>query len=159
MPCFRRLRRASLALVLLGLPLSLAPRPLNAAEGEKSSAAKPESKPARPPKRPATGLVVGENRATPVERIKAAKGFQVELLYSVPSAEQGSWVNLCLDDKGRILASDQYGGLYRFAAPPAGQPLEPATIEKVPAEIRAINGMLWAFGALYVAVNDYEKKI
>ncbi|HUY93262.1 MAG TPA: c-type cytochrome [Pirellulales bacterium] len=147
----------------LVLALFLAPAPtsiIEAAETEKSSAdKKPEAKPTRRPKRPATGLVVGENRATPVERIKAAKGFQVELLYSVPSAEQGSWVNLCLDDKGRILASDQYGALYRFAAPPAGQPLEPATIEKVPAEIRAINGMVWAFGALYVAVNDYEKKI
>jgi hypothetical protein len=32
-------------------------------------------------------------------------------------------------------------------------------IEKVPAEIRAANGLLWAFGALYVAVNDYENKI
>lgn len=159
MPCFRRLHRASFALVLLALSLSPALRPLGAVGQEKASAPKAEAKPARPPKRPATGLVVGENRATPVERIKAAKGFQVELLYSVPSGEQGSWVNLCLDDKGRILASDQYGGLYRFAAPPAGQPLDPAAIEKAPAEIRAINGMLWAFGALYVAVNDYEKKI
>ena len=159
MPCFRRLHRASLALVMLALSLSPAVFSWNAVGQEKASAPKTEAKPARPQKRPATGLVVGENRATPVERIKAAKGFKVELLYSVPSAEQGSWVNLCLDDKGRILASDQYGGLYRFAAPPAGQPLDPATIEKVPAEIRAINGMLWAFGALYVAVNDYEKKI
>ncbi len=81
------------------------------------------------------------------------------MLYSVPSAEQGSWVNLCVDNKGRILASDQYGGLYRFPVPPPGKPLDPKSIEKVPAEIRAINGMVWAFDALYVAVNDYEKKI
>ena len=32
-------------------------------------------------------------------------------------------------------------------------------VEKVPAEIRAVNGMVWAFGALYVGVNDYEQKI
>ena len=39
-------------------------------------------------------LVAGpENRATPVSRIKAAKGFKVELLYSVPAEKQGSWVN------------------------------------------------------------------
>ncbi|MDQ3621147.1 MAG: c-type cytochrome [Verrucomicrobiota bacterium] len=101
----------------------------------------------------------GENKATPVERLKVAKGFAVELLYSVPAAEQGSWVNLCLDDKGRILVSDQYGPLYRFPPPPPGQPLDPAKIAKVPAEIRAVNGMVWAFGALYVAVNDYEDKI
>jgi len=107
----------------------------------------------------ATGLAIGENKATPLDRIKAAKDFRVELLYSVPATDQGSWVNLCVDDKGRIIASDQYGGLFRFAPPPAGQPLDPGKIEKVPADIRAVNGMLWAFGALYVAVNDYEKKI
>ncbi len=77
----------------------------------------------------------------------------------MPGGEQGSWVNLCLDDKGRILASDQYGGLFRFSAPPAGKALDPKNVEKLSVEIRAVNGMLWAFGALYVGVNDYENKI
>ncbi|HEX4129376.1 MAG TPA: c-type cytochrome [Pirellulales bacterium] len=107
----------------------------------------------------ATGIVAGDNRATPVERIKAPLGFRVELVYSVPMAEQGSWINLCTDPKGRILASDQYGGLYRFAPPAAGKTLEPSDIECVPAEIRAVNGMTWAFDALYVTVNDYEGKL
>lgn len=106
-----------------------------------------------------TGLAIGENKATPPGRIKAAKGFKVDLLYSVPIEQQGSWVALCLDGKGRFIVSDQYGGLYRFTAPPLGQPLDPASIERVPAEIRAANGLLWAFDALYVAVNDYERKI
>ena len=65
--------------------------------------------------RAAINRAIGENKATPPSRIKAAKDFQVELLYSVPGGEQGSWVNLCTDPKGRIIASDQYGGLYRFA--------------------------------------------
>ncbi len=107
----------------------------------------------------AVGPAIGENIATPVERIKAAKDFRVELLYSVPGGDQGSWVNLCNDDKGRIYASDQYGGLYRFTPPTAGQPLDPANVEKVPAEIRAVNGMLFQSGALYVGVNDYEQKL
>ena len=106
-----------------------------------------------------TGKAIGENKATPVSRIKAPAGFKVELLYSVPGAEQGSWVALCADDKGRIYASDQYGDLYRFPAPAAGQPLKAADIKKMPVNIRAINGMTWAFGALYAGVNDYEKKI
>lgn len=105
------------------------------------------------------GPAIGGNTATPIDRIKAAKDFQVELIYSVPGEEQGSWVNLCTDNKGRILVSDQFGGMYRITPPPAGQPLDPATVEKVPADIRAVNGMVWAFGALYVGVNDYEKKI
>ena len=98
-----------------------------------------------------------ENKATPPARIKVAKGFAVELLYSVPAADQGSWISLCTDEKGRIYAGDQYGAIYRFPAPAAGQPLDPAAIAKVPAPIKAANGMLWAFGALWVGVNDYEK--
>lgn len=110
--------------------------------------------------RPITvGPAIGENKATPVERIKAAKDFKVELLYSVPGVEEGSWVNLCADDKGRIYASDQFGGLYRFMPPAAGEPLKPANVEKVPVDIRAVNGMVFAFDALYVGVNDYEQKL
>lgn len=105
------------------------------------------------------GPAINENQATPVTRIKPAKDFQVELVHSVPAGEEGSWVNLCVDPKGRLIASDQYGGLFRFPAPPPGRPVDPKTIEKIPAQIRAANGLLWAFDALYVAVNDYENKI
>jgi len=99
---------------------------------------------------PNAGVAVNENKAT---------DFKVDLLHSVPAADQGSWVNLCTDGKGRIIASDQYGGLFRFAPPAPGQPLDPAKIEKVPAAIRAVNGLLWFNNGLYCAVNDYENKI
>ena len=99
------------------------------------------------------------NKATPIERIKVAKGFKAELLYSVPGDTQGSWVNLCTDNKGRLLVSDQFGGLYRITPPAAGETLSAADVQTVPADIRAVNGMVWAFDALYVGVNDYEKKI
>jgi putative heme-binding domain-containing protein len=134
-------------------------------EGKKKSVAAPKPKKAAPkPKAKAkkqakVGPAVGENTATPVSRIKAPKDFKVELLYSVPGAEMGSWVNLCSDEKGRIYASDQYGGLYSFMPPAADQELKAEDVKKVPVEIRAVNGMLFAFGALYVGVNDYEKKI
>ena len=109
--------------------------------------------------KPATGVAVNENKATPVDRIKVLKDFRVELLYSVPGDDQGSWVNLCLDNQGRILASDQYGGLFRFDAPALGKALDPKDVVKLPVEIRAVNGMVWAFNSLYVGVNDYENKI
>ncbi|RFC43104.1 MAG: Glucose/arabinose dehydrogenase, beta-propeller fold [Verrucomicrobia bacterium] len=112
------------------------------------------------PKRPAAvGPAIGANVATPVSNIKTLPDFKVELIYSVPGGEQGSWVNLTTDDAGRIYASDQYGRLYRFKAPAAGQALSRGDVEEVPAPIRGVNGMLFAFGALYVGVNDYEKKI
>lgn len=126
-----------------------AARQANEKRGEKAKA-----------KRPATvGPAIGENKATPLDRIKVAKGFRVELLYSVPGVEQGSWVNLCVDPRGRILVSDQYGGLYRVTPPAPGETVAATTVERVPAEIRAVNGMVWFNNALYVGVNDYEAKI
>lgn len=132
------------------------PQPPAAPTPAKGEANAKKQKPKRPD---AVGPAIGANVATPVTNIKTLPDFKVELLYSVPGGEQGSWVNLCTDDKGRIYASDQYGGLYRFSPPAPGQPLKPADVQKVPADIRAVNGMLFAFGALYLGVNDYEKKI
>jgi len=100
-----------------------------------------------------------DTQATPIESISIKEGFKVELLFTVPKDRMGSWVNLCLDGKNRIIASDQFGGLYRFKAPAPGQALREDDIEKVPAKIRAANGLLWAFDSLYVAVNDYVKKM
>ena len=100
-----------------------------------------------------------DTKATPIDSISVKEGFEVELLFTVPKERLGSWVNLCLDDKNRIIASDQFGGLYRFPAPTKGKTLKESDIEKVPAKIRAANGLLWAFNSLYVAVNDYEKKM
>ena len=120
---------------------------------------KPKNRPApRRRNRATVGPAIGGNKATPINRITAAKGFKVELLYSVPGVDQGSWVNLCTDNKGRLLVSDQFGGMYRITPPPAGSVVNRADVEKVPADIRAVNGMVWAFGALYVGVNDYERK-
>lgn len=124
-----------------------------------AQAPKPAKKDAKKAPAANAGQAINENKATPLERIKVLKDFKVELLHSVPIGEQGSWVNLCTDGKGRIIASDQYGGLFRFAPPAPGQPLDPAKIEKIPAAIRAANGLLWFNNGLYVAVNDYENKI
>lgn len=126
------------------------------ASAQTAKTKKPQPKPRRSA---VVGPAIGGNKATPIDRIKAAKGFQVELLYSVPGEDQGSWVNLCTDDKGRILVSNQFGNLYRITPPAAGMAVEQATVEKVPADVRGVNGMVWAFGALYVGVNDYEQKM
>ncbi len=95
------------------------------------------------------------NVAVPAARIKAPEGFKVELLYSVPRATQGSWVNMTVDPKGRLIVSDQYGKLYRVALPPVSahgeQKLE---IEPIDAPIGEAHGLLWAFDSLYVVVNE-----
>jgi putative heme-binding domain-containing protein len=93
-----------------------------------------------------------EPAATDPKTMKVAKGFRVELLYSVPKNEQGSWVSMCVDPKGRLIVSDQYGALYRVTPPPLGQS-EGTKVEKIPAAIGSAQGLLWAFDALYVVVN------
>ena len=41
-------------------------------------------------------------QATPVENLTLLPGFKAELLYSVPR-DQGSWVSMTFDPKGRII--------------------------------------------------------
>ncbi len=143
--------------VCLAAPNSSAQQTSPASRERKTEKKAPATKKQR--RKTTVGLAIGNNKATPIDRITVADGFHVELLYSVPSEDQGSWVNLCSDHRGRLLVSDQYGGLYRITPPPIGQAIEPENVERVPAEIRAVNGMVWAFNGLYVGVNDYERKI
>lgn len=77
---------------------------LSAAEQKKNNPIRPNPAELPPPADPAA--------------ISAPPGFKVEMLYSVPRMDQGSWVSLTTDPKGRILAADQYGGIYRITPPP-----------------------------------------
>ncbi len=86
--------------------------------------------------------------------VNAPPGFKVELLYSVPRDEQGSWVALTVDDKGRMLASDQYGGIFRFALPALSEGRIGA-IEKLDTQgLAGAHGLLYANGSLYAMVNE-----
>lgn len=87
---------------------------------------------------------------------KVAKGFKVERLYTVPKDTQGSWVNLTVDPKGRLITSDQYGKLYRVTPPPIGK-TEAPKIEPINVALGEAQGLLWAFDSLYVVVNRGEK--
>ena len=92
--------------------------------------------------------------ATPIELIKVKKDFKVELLYSVPKATQGSWVNMCVDPKGRLITSDQNGRLYRVTPPALGGSPDDTKVEMLPVELGGAHGLLWAFDSLYVMVCD-----
>lgn len=94
------------------------------------------------------------------DQITVAPGFKVELLYNVPKEEQGSWVALAVDDKGRLIACDQYGALYRMSVPPAGRGSDPASAlkpEQLAVPMGKAHGLLHAFGSLYVMVNENGK--
>ncbi|MEO0448428.1 MAG: hypothetical protein AAF191_20380, partial [Verrucomicrobiota bacterium] len=122
-----------------------------------------------------------QGTATPPDKIRLPEGFKIELLYSVPRDEQGSWVAMCQDDEERLIVSDQYGGIFRFPIPELGQPLDPATIEPITYSddqtaarkdvpkpnpmaptaamlelpfIGHAQGLCYAFDSLYVVVNS-----
>jgi putative heme-binding domain-containing protein len=105
--------------------------------------------------------------ATPAESLKLLKDFKAELLYSVPKSVQGSWVNLCVDPKGRLITSDQNGPLYRITPPPlsssyalaggvenTGSGTNQTQVEKLDLPLGGAHGLLWAFDSLYVMVNE-----
>jgi putative heme-binding domain-containing protein len=98
-----------------------------------------------------------EPPATPPERIKIAKDFKVELLYSVPKDKEGSWVNMCVGPNGCLIVSDQYGPLYRVTPPPLGGKAEDTKVELIDVPIGEAQGLLWAFDSLYVVVNRGRK--
>jgi hypothetical protein len=100
----------------------------------------------------------GGKNSGPAESIAAAditvpKGFKVEKLYNVPKDQEGSWVALTVDPKGRLIACDQYGSIYRMSVPAIGK-TENLKPEKLAIEMGKAHGLLHAHGALYVMVNE-----
>ncbi|QDT39786.1 c-type cytochrome [Stratiformator vulcanicus] len=94
-----------------------------------------------------------EDAATPVSDIDVPKGFAVDLVYSVPKGDQGSWVALTPDDRGGLIASDQYGSLYRVTPAPIGKPTSDTKVTKIPVNVGSAQGLLVAYGGLYVVRN------
>lgn len=118
-----------------------------AAQAQKAAQKKAAQKKGRPgPSGPAPA-------ATPAEKLKVLKGFKAELIYAVPRETEGSWVSLTTDPKGRLIASDQYGKLFRITPPPIGS-AEKARVEALAVEIGEAQGLTWAFDSLYVVVNS-----
>ena len=80
------------------------------------------------------------------------KGFEVEKIYNVPKGQQGSWVSMAVDSKGRLYCGDQGGqGIFRITLS-SGAPV----IEKVPVPVSGAHGLLWAFDSLYACTNGQK---
>ena len=100
-----------------------------------------------------------------VSKLKLPDGFNAQHLYSPGEHEQGSWVAMTFDNKGRMIACDQYGSLYRLTIPAIGADTtkEKVKVEKLDVQlvgdtnkikIGFAQGLLYAFNSLYVMVND-----
>ncbi len=85
------------------------------------------------------------------ERIShSLPGFEVEALYDVDIKKYGSWVALTVDGKGRLIASDRHGPLFRIVVPEIGDEKAETKVEKLQVDVGSANGLLEAFGSLYV---------
>jgi putative heme-binding domain-containing protein len=105
-----------------------------------------------------------------IDKLKVQPGFQVEHLYSPSEKNMGSWVSMTFDPKGRLIASDQYGALYRLELAPVGvdsvlkiEELQigksnPGDTAKQKLHMGYAQGLLYAFNSLYVMVNGKENE-
>ena len=100
--------------------------------------------------------------------LKLPAGFHAEVLYGPSEKGEGSWVSMCFDPKGRLLASDQYGSLYRLTLPALGDSVTKTIAEKIvladpslpkdstkgKTTIGHAHGLLYAFNSLYLIINN-----
>ncbi len=102
-------------------------------------------------------LVQAEEHMASIDSIHILKDFEVEKVYGVPR-EQGSWVAMCFDDRGRIYLSDQGPRLYRMTVPSPGKS-HPSSVELVSDKWGFTQGMAFIHGSLYVVQHgDHSKE-
>ncbi|MBL7698966.1 MAG: c-type cytochrome [Chitinophagaceae bacterium] len=97
-------------------------------------------------------LVQQESSDPKIAKLKMPEGFKAERLYSPGENEQGSWVSMTFDNKGRMIACDQFGSLYRLEIPPIGDSSKPK-VERLDVDLGFAQGLLYAFNSLWVMVN------
>lgn len=85
----------------------------------------------------------------PADEITVLDGFKVELLYTVPREEQGSWVALTKGPGGKLYASDQGDkGIYEITVKGSD-----VTAAKIPATVSGAMGLTYAFDSLYANLS------
>ncbi|TWT94559.1 c-type cytochrome [Stieleria varia] len=87
--------------------------------------------------------------ATEPTDIQVPDGFAVDLVYSVPLDSFGSWVCMTEDPKGRLICSDQRGGLYRVKLTGSDAP----GVEPIDLDIGHAQGLQCVGDQLYVVVS------
>ncbi|MEM9826559.1 MAG: L-sorbosone dehydrogenase [Planctomycetota bacterium] len=92
----------------------------------------------------------------PADQVSTIDGFEVDLVYEVPSETQGSWVSLTVDPKNRLLACDQYGGLFRIDVSKETAQVEKLDLQFEGKPFQGAQGLLCAFGSLYAGVNSRD---
>lgn len=97
------------------------------------------------------GDVMAARVATPAASLKVLPGFKVELVRSA-EPDEGSWVSMAIDAKGRLIFSPQEGvGNMLRATIAANGSIE--KLETIDLPVGSAMGLLHAFNSLYVSGN------
>ena len=90
-------------------------------------------------------------KATDPSSFQIIPNYKVELLRSA-LPEEGSWVNIAFDPKGRITVAREDKGLIRYSLSDNSEKIVKA--EKINDDLKECRGLLYAHGALYVHANN-----
>lgn len=143
------LRSLPWAAIVAGGTVGLIPAPVTADQPGATAAATP-ARQQRFEQRPEPMAAGAEPAA---DAFTVRPGFAVERLFVVPKEQLGSWVCITTDARGRLIASDQSDkGLVRITPAPLDGS-GPTVVERIPVNLTAAQGLLWAFDALYVVCN------
>jgi putative heme-binding domain-containing protein len=91
------------------------------------------------------------NVATRAEHITALPGFKVELVRSA-TANEGSWVAMAFDAKGRVVIAREDRGLLRLTL--TSNRTSVVRIETLATNLFECRGLLFAYDALYANANN-----
>jgi hypothetical protein len=102
---------------------------------------------------PAEAIIESPDGLFRSQDMTLAKDFRMELIYLPNTQTEGQWVPMTWDSQGRlIVASYNSDILLRLTIPPVGSNA-PVRSERIMTGIGAAEGLLEAFGGLYVNVN------
>ena len=90
-------------------------------------------------------------RATSARHVSVPSGFEVDLIKTA-TKEEGSWVSLEFDDKGRLLIGREGPGILRLSLPKGRFGISP--LELINEDLNECRGLLWAYDSLYVNANN-----
>ncbi len=95
----------------------------------------------------ATGTRAGSDVAS----FRIQDGFAIEQL-RLAADDEGSWVSMAFDPRGRLVIAREDRGLLRMVLP--DQPTRPIQIESINDTLQECRGLLFAHGSLYVNANN-----
>jgi putative heme-binding domain-containing protein len=92
-------------------------------------------------------------KATDAAKFQIADGFEIELVKSA-GPDEGSWVSIACDPKGRFVIGREDQGLLRLSLPGSEADRTAIQVETVNDTLKECRGLLFAHDSLYAIANE-----